>query len=93
MIYSTIFLFPLILYLIILLSLLPYQHHYSELFKLNTQTQQHYSAQWLATIKASDSLKLADFAAAITTADAADLQAILEGKQNSNMNMIVAQLH
>ena len=50
-----------------------------ELFKLNPQAQQHYSAQWLATIKASDSLKLADFAAAITTADGAELQAILEG--------------
>ena len=54
-------------------------HAISELFKLNPQAQQHYSAQWLATIKAADSLKLADFAAAITTGDAADLQAILEG--------------
>jgi hypothetical protein len=51
-----------------------------ELFKLNPQAQQHYSAQWLMTMKASDSLKLADFAAAITTADASELQQMLEGK-------------
>ena len=56
---------------------------------MNPQAQQHYSAQWLATIKASDSLKLADFAAAITTADAAELQAILEGTSYDAFSCVV----
>lgn len=48
-----------------------------ELFKLNPLAQEH-SAQWLSRIELSDSFKLADVAAAITTADANELQGVLE---------------
>jgi len=50
---------------------------FSELFKLNPLAQEH-SAQWLSRFELSDSLKLADFASAITTADASELQGVLE---------------
>jgi Lon-like ATP-dependent protease len=48
-----------------------------ELFKLNPLAQEH-SAQWLSRIELSDSFKLADVAAAITTADSSELQGVLE---------------
>jgi ATP-dependent Lon protease len=48
-----------------------------ELFKLNPLAQE-YSAQWLSRIELSDAMKLADFAAAITTAEAEDLQKVLD---------------
>eukprot|EP00596_Hydrurales_sp_CCMP1899_P000283 CAMPEP_0119035724 /NCGR_PEP_ID=MMETSP1177-20130426/2932_1 /TAXON_ID=2985 /ORGANISM="Ochromonas sp, Strain CCMP1899" /LENGTH=950 /DNA_ID=CAMNT_0006994419 /DNA_START=142 /DNA_END=2994 /DNA_ORIENTATION=- len=63
-----------------------------DLFKLNHQANQHYHAQWLGLIKTSDSLKLADFAAHITTADAIELQAVLEASDPEERLSLVLEL-
>ena len=48
-----------------------------ELIKLNPLAQEHMQ-QWVSRIELSDPFKLADFAAAMTTADGHDLQKVLE---------------
>ena len=48
-----------------------------DLLKINPLAQQHMQ-QWVSRIELSDPFKLADFAAAMTTADSEDLQRILE---------------
>lgn len=50
-----------------------------ELVKINPLAQEHMQ-QWVQRIELTDPFKLADFAAAMTTADGAELQAVLEAK-------------
>ena len=61
------------------------------MFKLNPIAQEH-SSHWLSRIELSDSLKLADFAAAITTSDSIELQAVLKSSDAEERLSIALEL-